>query len=553
MLRPVRMDSVYAYAHADYLDNVLYSMGEIGTFHIVNIRESLKEFKGRLQTVEGSEKLSRVSTLLSRVDALIGVLKIPNKLEHRVKVEKFLSDEDMAKLDERLHKIESANTDIQGQLSDLEKAEEKTHEIEKKIDQLKKELKELEGKEAEGLLVAKEQLEIMIKIEETKTLIGKTDHTYVIKGWVPEPSVDKTLKAIKKASDGNCAFEYQRAGLTKEAGHGEKAEEHMPPSLLNNPKIAKPVEALTTSFGVPNYNEIDPSIIMVFSFPLIFGLMFGDVGHGLVLFLAGTALYISSRKNAKAGEMMSYFIKGAPLLILCGISAIIFGFLYNEFFGPSGMVELIRAQVHSIGLTIPYWFSPSKQPMLLLKYCIYIAIIHISSGLILSLINNLMNKRFKEAIAGPILWLWLYGGISYLFITYGSKMLTAVFNPNIMFQFILLPFLVMLIVRSKLHGIEGLIEALESLIASISNTISYARILALNLAHAIFSEMALLGTGAFLVVSFVSFTFLILTLEAVVTFMHTFRLHLIEWFLKFYSGTGTPYQPFIVTRNFTTV
>ncbi len=547
------MDSVYAYVHADYLDNVLYSIGEIGTFQIVNIRESLKEFKGQLQTVEGSEKLSCVSALLSRVDTLIGVLKIPSKVERRVKVEKFLSDEEMAKLGESLGKIEGANTDIQSQLSDLEKAEEKTPEIERKIASLKKELKELGDKEAERLLVAKEQLEIIRKIEEAKGLLGKTDQTYVIKGWVPEDGVDKTLQAIKKTSEGNCLLEYKRAGLTRAAGHGEKAQEHPPPSLLKNPKIAKAVEALTTSFGVPNYNELDPSIIMVFSFPFIFGIMFGDVGHGLILLLAGIALYISGRKSAKVGEMIGYFVKGSPLIILCGLFAIVFGFLYNEFFGPTGLAELIREQFHAIGLTIPYWFSPSKQPMLLLKYCIYIAIIHISSGLILSLINNLMNKRFKEAIAGPLLWLWSYWSGCYLFLTYGSKMLTVAFNPSVMFQFILLPFLVMLIVRSKLHGMEGFGEALESFIASISNTISYARILALNLAHAIFSEMALLGTGIFLVVTFTAFTFMILTLEAVITFMHTFRLHLIEWFLKFYAGTGTLYKPFVITREFTTI
>ena len=106
--------------------------------------------------------------------------------------------------------------------------------------------------------------------------------------------------------------------------------------------------------------------------------------------------------------------------------------------------------------------------------------------------------------------------------------------------------------RMAVHKMDGFGEALESLIASISNTISYARILALAMAHAAFSKillsflemqgpyMAVVGLlmwGVFTVL-------LIMSFECLLSFIHTLRLHWVEWFLKFFSGNGYPFKPF---------
>ena len=92
-------------------------------------------------------------------------------------------------------------------------------------------------------------------------------------------------------------------------------------------------------------------------------------------------------------------------------------------------------------------------------------------------------------------------------------------------------------------------------IESISNTISYGRIMALGIVHALFAQIAIMGWGsaAFIPIFVVVTLFMILALEGIITFAHTLRLHWVEWFSKFYKGDGIPFESFQIERKFTTV
>ena len=377
------------------------------------------------------------------------------------------------------------------------------------------------------------------KLEEAKSIIGKCGETFnVITGWIPKKYYSKLIEILKKSTQDKFVMEIV------EPGHHDH-----PPTLIEYKGILTSFGALTKAIGVPSYEEIDPTPIMVFSFPIIFGFMFGDVGHGLIVTLVALLALHYKMKGVQFGEMLNYIVQGSPLLLLCGISSIIFGILYGEFFGSEEWFEMLfKPILHALGKEHgPLWFSPYHEPMYLLKICIFIAIAHITLGIILDLINKISNKEFKHAIAGPGTWLWLYGSGAYLFITYRSRIFEVIFRMDIMIPFIIIPFIVMLVLRILIEGAsEGFGSTLESFLASISNTVSYSRILALNMAHTIFAKLPFNFAGSTIafIGAFIGFNLLILMLESLLSFMHTLRLHWVEWFLKFYKGEGYEFKPF---------
>jgi V/A-type H+-transporting ATPase subunit I len=591
MLLAERMNKVRIYVAKSFIDDVMFKLGEAGMIHQTDIRESLKDLEGYVHPIESSERLFKLSSILSRIEMLISSLKLENETTaEKARVERFLSDKDLERLEEESARIEEEHSRIVSQLAEFEKEEgtQKTT----RVSELNGELDKLAAVSKVQLLINREQVEVAKKIEEAKTRVGDTSKTFVIEGWVPEKKMDDLERVVQEASSGFCAFVCLETKLPQ--GHeGEEAK--LPPTLLRNPRIAYVYEKIATSFGVPNYYEVDPSVFMLFSFPIIFGLMFGDVGQGLVLLILTLLLYMVKRRNVKTSEIFAYLIQGSPLLVMCSISAIFFGFLYGEFFGfelynkdaahylplveegfraatgislshtiqgASHSLEVAISSILGLSIRIPFPFSPFEDPSTMLLLSIYVAIVQISFGLILGLINELMNRRFKQAVIGPGLWIWFYWSFAYLLVKYGSKVFSVIFERmDILGIFLVLPAFTMILAQVAIHKMDGFGHALESLIASISNTISYGRILALALAHGAFSRILLMflelqGTLMMIVgfVMWAAFTFLlIMCFEFLLSFIHTLRLHWVEWFLKFYSGNGFQYQPFAITRRFTIV
>jgi len=529
------------YVYADYVDETLYQLGKLGTFHLTDIHETLKEFKGQLQTVEPSERLFRISSVTTRVNTLCNILGISKAPIGGIGVEKQVSDDLLSQIDDKIANIEGEVSAIQSRLTDLKRAEEESPETMKEAVSLRRKLQEIAVANGSALATYRKMFEANRKIEEAKTLMGRTKRTYVFVGWVPKERLDETIDTIRRSSLNYCAFVH--IDIKVSPSHG--AKESIPPTQLRNPQIARVYEALTCGFGLPNYYEIDPSIFWLVSFPIIFGLMFGDVAHGFFLLLGAIALYAVKRKGIKVGELISYAVKGSPLLMMCGVSAIIFGFLYSELLGNEVWCDLLKEAIRrTTGFEIPFLLSPLHEPTKLLKLSLYIAMVHISFGLILSVINKIRVREYKEAIAGPIMWIWLYWSGCYLFITYGSKILNVLFNTQVFGLYVLLPFIAMLGVRTVVLGpMYAFGEALDSFISSISNTISYGRIFAFGMIHVAFSQIFLLG--GFLGASLGALFFLFF--EIIFVFFQALRLHWVEWFLKFYTGAGFAYKPFTTT------
>ena len=427
-----------------------------------------------------------------------------------------------------------------------------------RLKELNARLVEISQRDGEYLLVQREVIGAERALEQGKGYCGKTESTSMIEGWIPTSKVKRIRNDLKSL----CADEViVKDWPAKNA-----------PTQLENPKgpILSIFEKLTLGFGVPNSEEIDPTVLWLITYPLFFGLMFGDVGNGIVVMIASSIIYFYKRRGLKIpdnaygglGGVFSMVIQGSPLLILSGAASLVVGFLYGTIFGN---VEWFRMVT---GLPGPLWFEPFSNIRLMLRLSITIGVIHIMSGMILKIINDLYVRAYRELVSGPLVWLWFYGAFGITLLQYGLRFPNYLFNPNNGMDIFLrmgVPLIAMLALKVWAEGPMGLMDAFEALLASLSHTISYVRILAMKLIEDVFFHLFLgvlvffiawgslagdaLGYALFAALT----TILIMILETAFVFMQSLRLHWVEWFLKFYSGSGIAFKPYGILRTYTRV
>jgi len=431
-------------------------------------------------------------------------------------------------------------------------------ESKRRLKQLKNQLSEISSAHGEYLLVQREVVGAERAFEQAKGYCGKTETTYMIEGWMPSSKVGMIRSELKKI----CADEViVRDWASRNA-----------PTRLQNPKI--PVlsifEKLTMGFGVPKSDEVDPTVLWLVTYPLFFGFMFGDVGNGLVVMIVSSIFYIQKKRglvisdNAYGGlgSVFSMVIQGSALLILSGASAFVVGFLYGTVFGNVEWFKMIT------GLPGPLWFEPFENITLMLRVSITIGVIHIISGLLLDIFNKLYVKEYRELVSGPLVWLWFYCAFGFTLLQYGLRFPNYLFDPRNstdIFIRIGIPLIAMLALKFWAEGPMGLMHAFESMLATLSHTISYVRILAMKLIDDVFLRLFLgvlmfftawgnpLGSAVGWILFAALTTVLILILETAFVFMQSLRLHWVEWFLKFYAGEGTAFKPYGAERTYTRV
>ena len=347
---------------------------------------------------------------------------------------------------------------------------------------------------------------------------------------------------------------------------------------------------------------------MWLSFPLIFGIVFADVGQGFLILLIGLFAWRAKRRGDDWGDIMGYVQNGAEGLVMMGIFAIIGGLLFGSFFGSETVIEPIwPVFAHYIdGHANPYRASH------MLKLSIEIGAIQLTLGILLSLYVKLKHREYREALAA-FAYAWLYlGFVNLLFgVSYNSigdwfsDKAVNLWIPIVgigegtgnngvyptlpinAFTFTILVFIVPFILMalpSLMGGMDGMVHLLENGLGMISHTVSYARIFALNTVHIIlsgvfftlvpplleipFPAIHIFGlelipehvirpdthaeVGAYLpLLGAIIGTFIVGILEGLLAFMHTLRLHFVEWFSKFYHAGGTPFKPFGYHRKHT--
>ncbi len=362
------------------------------------------------------------------------------------------------------------------------------------------------------LLAAEEFLSNELDKAEAPLRFAATKDAFLIKGWVPAEQLNSAVENLNKAGK-NKIFIH-----SEPANYNDKV-----PIKLKNEKYSKPFEFFINMYSLPTYREIDPTFFMFLTYPVFFGFMLGDFGYGIVSF---ALFYFLKKKMPKGAALFN-------VLLLSSVSSIFFGFIYGEFFG-----------LEEIGyFNIPHLISRSHSVLELMYIAIGIGVVHVNWGLIAGFINVRRNHGLKHAIFEKASWFVLEIGILLLVLSY--KGIIAV-SSLIGWVF----FAAAAIMLYRGEGIRGIIEIPTIL----TNTLSYLRLMAIGLSSvsiaAVVNEMAegFFHEGGFLIFAGILVLLighvLNITLGLFGSFLHSLRLHYVEFFTKFFEGGAEKYKPF---------
>ncbi len=434
-------------------------------------------------------------------------------------------------------------------------------EVARRQEELKSQLEELEREEAEldrWRAGKREEVADLLKLNlatlEALSQAGKTADVAVVVGWVPRRELHRLERLVREEPSWVLRSEelpYQRA----QDEYGLQV-----PTKLHNPPFFRAFEALVGVYGAPRYGGFDPTIIFALLFILIFGMMFGDVGHGLVLLLVG--LWLALRPpRARPGLKNT-----GTILAAVGGSSMAFGALYGSFFGYEHIIPAL-------------WFHPMEHIDQLLVWAIIVGVGAIIIGVLSNIASKLIQRRYLELVfeRSGVLGLWFYLGalaVFYLVSKGGTIDLLTVFLLMLL-PLILMPLERPLARRLRLaaasHGhhspeegededegllatlITSAVDLLETVIVYLSNSISFIRVAAFALNHvalsmAIFQlggAMRQLPLGNLIYLGIIAIgNVLILVLEGGIVAIQTLRLEFYEFFSKFFQEEGTQFRPF---------
>ncbi len=394
----------------------------------------------------------------------------------------------------------------------LKKIEDEREKLEKKKEDINKQITRA-GKEHSAFLIATEELlsELLEKAE-APLRFATTPSSFLIKGWIPSNELSSSIDILNKVSNNKIFI------------HFEPPKKHdKVPIKLKNPRFAEPFEFFMDLYTMPTYREIDPTFLVFLTFPLLFGFMLGDFGYGLATLI----LFIILKKLMPKAK--NFF----KILIFASLSTIFFGLLFGEFFGFEEIA----------GFHLPHILSRAHDINELMFLAVTVGLLHINLGLTLGFINELKSHGLMMALFAKGSWFVLEAGIVLLAL---SALKVLAFPTYIGFILIILSAIMLF----KGEGIRGPIE-IPSLF---SNTLSYARLMAIGLSSVVLATIInesaeeFFHGGGFLVLVGV----LILIVGHVInimlgllgSFLHSLRLHYVEFFSKFFHGGAEKYKPF---------
>ncbi len=363
--------------------------------------------------------------------------------------------------------------------------------------------------------------------------------SFVLLGWVPEASLPIFRKHMDKVD-----------GVEVEYNKPDQSKRFEPPTKLRNHKPFRPFEYYVNLYGVPNYREADPTVLVAVTYTILFGIMFADVGQGVVLAVAGWLMWKFKRMDV------------GKILVPCGVSGALFGCVFGSVFGYEHLLDPLY---RLIGF--------SEKPIDVMESATYLLAFSIGIGVLLVLIAMLANvySSFKRRDYGSAVFghnglagILLYASI----LGTAAIMITGIEIPTlpIILGGIVLPILLIFFKGplGKLAAgkkdwkpeswgdyiLENVFELFEVILSYLTNTVSFLRVGAFVLVHAgmmmVFFSLAEILPGPVSIVMVIFGNAFVTMLEGLLVSIQVLRLEFYEMFSRFYIGEGHPFEPVVV-------
>lgn len=468
--------------------------------------------------------------------------------------------------------------------------------------------------------------------------------------WIPRRNLDTVSNILQNV------FSDKDNKLTAQLSDVETSSDVMPPTYIPSNDFIWAFQQIVSTYGTPRYREINPAFFCIVTFPFLFGVMFGDIGHGLILFLFATYLCLFKESIEKSESFLKMVLKGRYLLLLMGFFGFFCGLMYNDFLSvpldfttcyqkvSEGPAKQKENCVYSFGLD-PKWYSADNELTFInsmkMKLSVILGVAHMAFGIILKGFNCIFERKWVDFIfvfiPEIVLLLILFGYMDFLIIikwntnftdpgtaTDIKSLLMEIFlKPNgeiknplwgtaetmhtfhlIILGVVAVCIVLMLIPKTLLDYsqqkkkyqyylnnqnnyrgvgeplvgvgeikpmeepkfsdafVHTIIETIEFVLGTVSNTASYLRLWALSLAHsqlsAVFFDYGIKTPSTMtnymvinmfvLLITYIFFAYVtfgvLLLMDLMECFLHTLRLHWVEFQNKFYRADGYDFKPF---------
>ena len=384
-------------------------------------------------------------------------------------------------------------------------------------------------------------LQYLSRSFELRRHVSIHDSSFILVGFVPEKETAGLEQKLHELDP----------DLTVEISAHDSDKRFQAPTKLKNNFIVKPFEMFVDMYGTPAYNETDPTSFLAWTYILLFGIMFGDLGQGLVI--AGLGLFLDRVKKMNFGKILERI----------GLSAAVFGLVYGSVFGLEHLLDPFYINVLGLpGKPVEVMDGETINTLLLAAIALGVGLIVMA--MIINVFTGLRNRDWEKAlfsnngVAGLIFYGAVLAGLVSM-LTGGPNLFTLPYILGLLVLPILVIFLKEPLGRLA-HGehfeleggigsfiIEGFFELFDVVLSFVTNTLSFMRVGGFIISHAGMMSVVLtlteMFTGAGSIVVLILGNIFVMALEGFIVGIQSLRLEFYELFSRYFDGQGVPYAP----------
>ncbi len=502
--------------HNKFLISNLYKLPDMNT-DVFKSTENIKVYLGLID----KNNFKKIEQSIGDI-AVLGL----RYLEKETVLTVFTFTENSQKVEKKIHEVGFETLTIPFEkkkpLEIIKKLKQENDTFIKKIREIENSLKNLQKEYEEKNKVLIEELENCKEKVDALKHIKSSNSFSVLEAWLP----------ASKLNDFNVLMKENVKNY-----YAEVEENLDAPTIYKNPSLIRPYEMLTNLYSPPKYKGFDPTPFLAVFFTLFFGFMLDDFFYGLIIAIVAFIALKKLGKNNQSTKDVCVF------LLFLGISTIFWGIIFGAYFGNF---------FQTLGIKLPMAVDSMRQVMITLGIAIGLGALHLTIGLIAGFYDNLSKRKIKDAFHSQGVWLFFIAGGTTYFLNsanIGLSLIGIAVLMNIVFTFVSSGFVPALLSVFNFTGFLG-------------DLFSYARLMALGVGTSgislavnfmtflVAGMIPYIGIPLAIIIFIVGHLFNML-MNGLGAFIHSTRLHFLEFFTKFYFGGGRLYRPFKAKRKYT--